>query len=210
MVPEVFFHSFKSSELQDQHCKKYAFWISIFEVYCKTFVQILGREIDSNLCEENEWYFYPWNQMVVLYYTLVLHKHTHTHNTVKWGRDCSTSNQVFCINSEYLEIHGFGSTKCLRANRYIGAGHFGKRWKGSADVDANLPLRDILNQTDNRTTCQNKALIISVLVLCSSTCGPQLSYDAAYYPGILLVRLAIAFQLLYFHTKKRRKKFVQL
>lgn len=136
---------------------------------------------------------------------------THTHTQLsqrrhKWGRDFSTSIQVFCINSEYLEIHGFGSTKCLRANRYIGAGHFRKHWKGSADVDANLLLRDKHNQTDNRTNCQNKALIISVLVLCSSTCGPQLSYDAAYYPGILLVRLAIAFQLLYFHTKKKEEK----
>lgn len=102
--------------------------------------------------------------------TLWYHTYTqHGQRRHKRGRDFSTSNQVFCINSEYLEIHGFGSTKCLRANRYIGAGHFRKRWKGPADVDANLPLRDKLNQTDNRTNCQNKMLIISVLVLCSST-----------------------------------------
>lgn len=131
---------------------------------------------------------------------------THIHTTrYKWGRDCSTSNHK---NSEYLEIHGFGSTKFLRANvnRYVGAGHFRNRSKGPADVDANLPLRDKLYQTDNRTNCQNKMLIIFVLVLCSSTCGPQLSYYAAYYPGIILVRLAIAFQLLYFHTKKKKEE----
>lgn len=141
--------------------------------------------------------------------TLWYYTNTHIHTTRSSEEETvQPPTEFFCINSEYLEIHRFGSTKCLRANvhRYFGAGHFRKRWKGSADVDANLPLRDILNQTDNRTTCQNKALIISVLVLCSSTCGPQLSYDAAYYPGILLVRLAIAFQLLYFHTKKKKKK----
>lgn len=193
---------------------KHAFkWLCILYIWSllQNICSNMGSEIDSNLCGENEWYFYFWSHTVVLYYTLVSHTHTHTQLSQrrhKWGRDFSTSIQVFCINSEYLEIHGFGSTKCLRANvhRYFGAGHFRKRWKGSADVDANLPLRDILNQTDNRTTRQNKALIISVLVLCSSTCGPQLSYDAAYYPGILLVRLAIAFQLLYFHTKKKEEE----
>lgn len=96
-------------------------------------------------------------------WSVTLWNHTNTQRRHKWGRDCSTS-----INSEYLEIHGFGSTKCFRANvrGCVGAGHFRKRWKGPADVDANLPLRDKLKQTENRTNCQNKKRSSSLCSCC--------------------------------------------
>ncbi len=112
--------------------------------------------------------------------TLWYHTYTqHDQRRHKWGRDFSTSNQVFCINSEYLAIHGFGSTKCLRANRCIAAGHFRKHWKGPADVDANLPLRDKLNQTDGQTV---KTKCSSSLCLC---CAPLHGTSTQLWRGLL-------------------------
>lgn len=110
---------------------------------------------------------------------LVSHKYTQ-HHTGK-EETVQLSKQVFL--HKYLEIHGFGSTNCLRASiyGYAGAGHFRNSWKVPADVDLNLPLRDKLNRQKTGQTVKTKLLIviISVLVLCSSTCGPQLGYYAA-------------------------------